>query len=306
MHVYLTGATGFVGSYILRDLLAQGHTVRCLLRDKEAALAVDDASDVERVKGDVTEPKSLVGTMQGCDAVIHLVGIIEEKPSAGVTFERIHVEGTQHIVDEAREAGITRFVHMSANGAREEGVSAYQTTKWQAARYVRNAGFTHWTVFRPAIIFGDPGPDNPEFASQLVRDLIRPFPILPVFGDGSYRMQPVSVQEVASAFVQALTQTRSHGKTYCAAGPDVLPFVDVLDVLTRARGQKPKPKIYQPIWLVRPVVQTLGQFEFFPISPAQFEMLIEGNTCDNEAFYRDFQLTPVKFVPENLAYLQEA
>lgn len=303
MHVYLTGATGFVGSYILQELVAQGHTARCLLRDKSAALAVDDAA-VERVKGDVTDAKSLTGTMRGCDAVIHLVGIIEEQPSKGITFDAVHYQGTTHVVAEAQDSEIDRFIQMSANGARANGVSAYQTSKWKAEKYVRAAGFAHWTIFRPAIIFGDPGPDHPEFCTQLATDLIKPFPILPVFGDGTYRLQPIAIEEVAAAFVQALTNEQASGQAYCVAGPDAFPYTEVLDIITRGLGLEPKPKLPQPIWLVRPVVHTVGKLGLLPISPDQFEMLIEGNVCDSAAFYRDFDVTPKPFTPENLAYLK--
>ncbi|MEX0748228.1 MAG: NAD-dependent epimerase/dehydratase family protein, partial [Rhodothermales bacterium] len=103
MTVYLTGSTGFVGSYVLRELMARGIPVRCLVRDAGQKLVVESA-DVEKVVGDVLDPLSLKGTMAGCDAVIHLVGIIDEKPSKGVTFESVHFEGTRAVVDEARRA----------------------------------------------------------------------------------------------------------------------------------------------------------------------------------------------------------
>ncbi len=303
MHVFLTGATGFVGSYVLRDLIGQGHTVRCLLRDPDAPLAAGHAA-VERVKGDVTNPRSLAGTLRGCDAAIHLVGIIDEKPSKGVTFESVHYEGTKHIVDEARDAGVARFVQMSANGARPDGVSAYQTSKWKAEEYVRSAGFDHWSILRPSVVFGDPGPDVEEFCTRLARQLIKPFPILPVFGDGQYRLQPISVDEVAAAFVQALTLDAAHGQTYCVAGREAYPYTEVLERITRGLGLAPKPTLKNPVWLVRPAVHTLGAWGLLPISPDQFEMLLEGNTCDSTAFYADFDVTYRPFTPENLAYLQ--
>lgn len=305
MHVFLTGATGFVGSYILDELLAQGHTVRCLMRDPAARLVVDDER-VERVKGDVTQPKSFAGTLRGCDAVIHLVGIIEENASRGVTYEVVHTEGTRHVVAEARDAGVARYVQMSANGARADGVSAYQTSKWEAEAIVRDAGFAHWVILRPSLVFGDPRAADDEFCTRLTRQLIKPFPILPVFGDGQYRLQPVSVQEVAAAFVQALTNEAANGRTYCVAGPEALPYTEILDRITRGLGREPKPKLPNPIWLVRPAVHTLGAWGLLPISPDQFEMLIEGNTCDAAAFYRDFDVTPHPFTPENLSYVQRA
>ncbi len=304
MHIFLTGATGFVGSYVLKSLIEAGHSARCLMRDAGDALSVEDES-IEKVKGDVTNPKSLRGLMRGCDAVIHLVGIIEEKPSAGVTFKRLHEDATKHVVDEAMDSEVGCFILMSANGARAEGVSEYQTTKWKAEQYVQKAGFDHWTIFRPSVVFGAPGPDQPEFTSQLTRTLIIPFPILPVFGDGSYRMQPVAVEDVADAFVQALTQPTSNGQVYAVAGPTSYAYTEILDILAEAISISPKPQIKQPVWLVRPVIHTVGKLGILPISPDQFEMLIEGNTCDPTAFFRDFKLQRIPFTAENLSYLQK-
>lgn len=301
MHVYLTGATGYVGSYLLPALLAAGHTARCLVRDPGASLP----GGVEKVKGDVAAPKTLAGTVRGCDAVIHLVGIIDEAPSKGVTFERLHVAATRHVVAAAQDAGVGTFLHMSANGARADAPTAYQRTKAQAEAVVQEAGFAHTTVFRPSLLFGDPGPDHPEFATRLARQLVAPFPILPVFGDGTYRLQPVAAQEVAAAFVQALTTPAAAGQTYVAAGPDTLSFNEVLDVIARALGGSPKPKLHQPLWLARPLVHTAGKLGLLPISPDQFEMLVAGNTGDNTAFYRDFRLSRTPFTPETLAYLKQ-
>lgn len=303
MKVFLTGGTGFVGGYVLRELLRQGHGVQRLVRvsDRDGSAEIEG---VEDVVGDVTQPSTLSGTMEGCDAIIHLVGIVEEKPSKGVTFEAVHFEGTRAVVDEAVGAGIARFIHMSANGARPNGTSRYQTTKWKAEEYVRDASFDHWTIFRPSTIFGDPGTDHPEFAVRLARQLIKPFPVLPVFGDGTYEMQLVSVEEVASAFVQALTLEAAGGTSYCVAGKERISFLDVLDRITSAVGHAPKRKIPQPIWLARPIVHTAGKAGLLPITPDQFEMLIEGNTCDSAAFYRDFDVTYKPFTPGNLQYVQ--
>ena len=303
MRVFLTGATGYVGSYVLRALLRHDHTPRCLVRGSADALAVQDDA-IEPVRGDVTDPASLDGCLEGCDAVIHLVGILEERPSQGVTYERIHIEGTHHVVSAARAAGIDRFVHMSANGARPEGGTAYQRTKWRAEQAVTDAGFDHWTIVRPSLLFGEPDPGRPEFASQVFRDLVRPFPILPVFGDGTYELQPIHVTTVAAAFVQALGVDAAHGRTYVAAGPNRLPYVEVLDRLARGGGLAPKPKVYVPMPLARLGVYTAGRVGLLPISPAQFEMLVEGNTGDETPFFTDFDLSSRPFIPDNLTYLQ--
>ena len=303
MRVLLTGASGYVGSYVLRELLRQNHTPRCLVRGSAADLAVQDDA-IEIASGDVTEPDSLRDAVAGCDAIIHLVGIIEEKRANGVTFERIHVEGTRHVVEAARNAGIDRFIHMSANGARREDATDYQRTKWDAEQIVKDAGFDHWTIFRPALLFGEPDPDRPEFSSRLLKDLVRPFPVLPVFGNGQYELQPVHATEVATAFVQALTTEAAHGQAYVAAGPDRFSYVEVLDRIARGAGLAPKPKVHVPLSIARLGVYTVGRVGLLPISPAQFEMLVEGNTGDETAFYRDFDLSPIPYTVENLAYLE--
>jgi NADH dehydrogenase len=309
MRVLLTGATGYVGSYVLRELLRQGHTPRCLVRGpgpdpavQDTGLAVQDNA-IEIASGDVTDPASLDGAFADCDAVIHLVGIIEEKRTKGVTFERLHVGGTRHVVEAAHAAGVNRFLHMSANGARAENATGYQRTKWESEQIVKNAGFAHWSIFRPALLFGRPDPGRPEFSSRLLADLVRPFPVLPVFGDGQYELQPVHATEVATAFVQALTTDAAHGQTYVVAGPDRFPYVEVLDRIAQGAGLAPKPKVHVPLSVARLGVYTAGRVGLLPISPAQFEMLVEGNTGDETAFYRDFDLSPTPYTVENLQYL---
>ena len=302
MRVFLTGGTGFVGSYVLRALVAEGHQVRSLARLREPQ-AEDDA--VEWIRGDVRDPAPLRGQFDGIDAVIHLVGILEEKRSKGLTFEAIHFEGTRNVVDAAREAGVTRFVFMSANGVRRDGVSAYQTTKWRAEEYVRAAGFDHWVIFRPTIIFGDPGEENPEFSKLLAQTLVKPFPILPVPGNGKYELQPISVEAVASAFVQALELPTAHRQSYCVAGKERLTFNEILDRIGMAIGQGSKGKIHHPLWMVRPAVKAGSLTGKLPITIDQLEMLVEGNTCDPTRFLQDFNVTPRPYTPENLAYLKQ-
>jgi nucleoside-diphosphate-sugar epimerase len=324
MHVFITGATGFIGHHLLQELVRRGHTARCLVRQgSERKLPVERSetaivspetqteregplAQVEICFGDVHESDTI--HLQGCDAVIHLVGIIEEKRRKGITFEKVHVEGTRHVVDRAKAAGIGRFVHMSANGARaDRNASAYHTTKWQAEEIVRGAGFEHAVIFRPTIIFGDPGRGRPEFADRLATTLIRPFPILPVFGDGRYALQPVHITDVTAAFIDALQLEPKPGgvSVYCVGGPEKLTYVEILDRIARGMGRSPKPKLHLPLWFSKLLVRTFGSIGLLPISPAQFDMLIEGNTCPDESFAQDFSPTLRPFVPENLTHLRE-
>ncbi len=302
MEVLITGGSGFIGSYVLRKLASSDHAVRVLSRDTSSDRLAVSADNLSLTQGDVLDASSLDSAMDGVDAVIHLVGIIDEIPSRGITFENVHVEGTRNIVNAAMRARVRTFVHMSANGARKDGVSRYQTTKWEAEKIVESAGFARWTIFRPSIVFGKPDPDRPEFASKLVRQLIKPFPILPVFGDGKYRLQPVAVESLADAMTLALDRSFQH-PIFVPAGPEALTYIEILDRLTAAIGSKPKPKIHVPVSLVSAGIAALGWTGLLPISSDQLSMLLEDNTGDFERFHDVFGLEPIAFSVENLSYL---
>lgn len=303
MKILLTGATGFIGSYILKELVRKGHEVKCLMRDISRNLAIDSVQ-ISKVAGDVLDPTSLKEAVGDCQGVIHLVGIIDEFPKKGITFDSIHRGGTANIVEASISAGVSRFVQMSANGADPNGVSNYLTSKWDAEQVVQKSGFRHFVIIRPSLVFGNPEPGQPEFCSRLASTLISKFPILPVFGDGKYRMQPIHVHEVAAAFVQALEDDKHNGLTYVAVGKKSYSYLEILDIIAAGMGLSPKKKVHQPIWLVRPMIKRLSGTGALPISIDQFEMLLEGNTGSADEFYSSFDVEAIPFDSDSLSYLQ--
>ncbi len=286
--VFVTGGTGFVGKAVIHALQAHGILVRCLVRPgSEADLKGFEA--IDRVPGDVLSPKGIAESMQGCRAVIHLVGIIREHPASGVVFERLHSQATANIVAAAQEAGVHRYLQMSALGVRPEARSRYHRTKWEAEESVRRSGLD-WTIFRPSVIYG-----RGDGSVSMLAAMIRRLPVVPVLGDGRYRLQPVAVEQVAEGFARALDQPATIGNTYEVGGPQSYAFTEILDQIGMALGKPRVRKLHQPLALMRPLVRLLEPFPFFPITSDQLTMLEENNVCDPSPFYRDFGLPPIAF-----------
>lgn len=281
--IFVTGATGFVGHAVVRALLTQGFLVRCLVRPGSET-ALKGFESIDRVPGDVLEPDGLAPSVEGCSAMIHLVGIIREQRAAGVTFDRLHTQATANMLGVAREAGVKRYIQMSAAGTRAGAVSRYHRTKWQAEEVVR-ASSLDWTIIRPSLIFG-PGD---EFVSVLAR-MIRRLPAVPVLGDGQYQIQPIAVEHVAEAFARALRLPGTRGQTYEAGGPEPYRFVDLLDRIGHALGVRRVRKIHVPLGMVKAGTRAFGWLPFSPVTTDQIIMLEEGNVTDAAGFYEDFRL----------------
>lgn len=301
MKVFVTGGTGFAGSYVLHSLRDAGHDLRVLVRKgSERKLPFTDGLSI--VHGDLGEPGGWENALVGVDAIIHLVGIIREFPSRGVTFHKLHTEATRRIVEAAVRAGVKKIIHMSANGASESGASAYQRTKWEGERAVIASGL-EWTIFRPSVIFGDPA-GRMEFASELAK-VARLAPVFPVFGDGTYKLAPVAVENVADCFVKALTEPSAKNRVFHLGGVDNFTFRDIVKIVGQAVGRQNMPTVRVPFALIRPVAGLLGGFQFFPVTVDQLDMLRQGNVCPESEWMKTFSITPKRFEVEGLKYLSK-
>ncbi len=305
MKVAVIGATGFVGYHITQQLVTAGHVPRLLVRPgSEDKVARADICEI--VHGEVDDQKALETCLTGAEAVIYLIGILREEPSKGVTFEALQHQGVLATIAAAKTTGVERFLLMSANGVHADG-TAYQRTKY-AAEMALKASALRWSIFRPSVIFGDPH-GRMEFCSQLKRDIIdSPMPA-PLFYDGvlphnagSFELAPVSVSDVANAFVLALSEPRTESQTYSLCGPQRLSWKDILRTIAAASGKK-KLMVPAPAMAIKATAALFDRFAWFPISRDQIKMLMEGNVCsENDSFAR-LGLTPTSFGIDQLDYL---
>ena len=291
MKVFLTGATGFVGQEVLKQTLSREHSVKLLVRSPGK---ITPQPDIEEHIGDTTDPQSLQNGLTGCDAVINLVGIIREHPKRGITFAKLHTASTRNMLQAAKEQGVSRFLQMSANGTRADAVTTYHKTKWAAEQLVRDSDLD-WTIFRPSLIFGP----KDQFINMLA-GLIRKLPVVPVMGNGNYRLQPVSVKNIAEGFVNALETPESIGQIYHCGGPDIYSYNQLLDLIGAAMGKKSVCKLHHPLALMKPVVKVMQSIPQFPITRDQLEMLLEENICDQSDWQNTFKLE-LQTLPKGIA-----
>ena len=270
--VVLTGSRGFVGTEVLRQLLAGGNQVVAVSRHLRGGKV---PPGVIQVAADITG-EGWQRWCEGCEAAIHLVGIIREAPRAGVTFESAHAIATERVIAACRSLGIRRLVHMSALGARADAATPYHRTKWRAEEAVRASGLD-WTIFRPSLIFG-PG----DGASTTLVPALRRLPVFPVFGDGTYRVQPVAVEEVALCLTKALGRPETIGETYELGGPEALTYDELLRRISAALGLR-RAFMHVPLGLAKLAVSILQHLPGAPITRDQLTMLLEGSTCDSTA-----------------------
>jgi uncharacterized protein YbjT (DUF2867 family) len=216
-----------------------------------------------------SQGEGLDAFVEGVDAVVHLVGIIRE---VGVnTFTAVHHVGTVNIIAAASRADLRRYVHMSAMGARIDASSRYHKTKWAGEEAVRASGLD-WTIFRPSTIFG-PG----DSFINMLADIMRKTPIMPVISGGWSLMQPVFVNDVAASFRVALESDLHVGRTYELGGPDMFTLNQILKIVSQHIESK-TIFLNAPTPFVFPVVKLAQLFKItLPVTSDQLIMLGEDN-----------------------------
>jgi uncharacterized protein YbjT (DUF2867 family) len=240
MTVLVTGGTGFVGPKIVHALRAEDRLVRVLARKPERHEQMR-AWGCEVVQGDMTDASSLRRAAEGCDAVVHLVAILLGKPEA---FERVMVQGTRDLVAAAEDAGVKRFVLMSALGTNErtKDLTPYFHAKWEEEQALQRSGLDH-TIFRPSFVFGRDG----GVLGGLIR-LVRWSPVTPVVG--TRQLQPIWIEDVAAFFARSLQVGKKGNGTWELGGPDRVTWEELNERLRRRMGKR-RLAFRMPIGLVR-------------------------------------------------------
>jgi NADH dehydrogenase len=231
--VTVFGGSGFVGRQIVKYLVADGWKVRVAVRHPERATFLKDYAESGQVKvlsADVWEEESVIPAVKGAKAVINTVGHYVSKGNA--TFEAIHGQGALHVARQAKQAGVERLVHISGLGADTGSPSPYIRARGRGEILVRET-FGEVTILRPSVIFG---PED-AFLNKLAA-MARQAPILPLFGTGATRLQPVFVGDVAEACVRAVDDQTTAGQVFELGGPRIYNYKALLQLVLNRIGRK--------------------------------------------------------------------
>ncbi|MEQ9010755.1 complex I NDUFA9 subunit family protein [Algiphilus sp.] len=224
--VTVFGGTGFLGRRIVATLLEAGREVRVATRNPETVDAAAWASRVKSIAADVRDPEAVARAVQSADAIVNAVSLYVE--GQGLDFESVHVDGARNI---AQAAEGRPLVHVSGIGAHESSPSAYVRARARGERAVRDA-CSNAIILRPSVLFGP----NDAFLRTL--DAITRLPLIPLFGRGDTKLQPVHVDDLAMAVLHAMDNPTAAGRILELGGAGTYRYREILALVLAARGRK--------------------------------------------------------------------
>src|SRR5229473_4961351 len=286
------GGTGFVGRRVVRHLRESGTRVRVVSRHR--GRTEDDG--IEQIAADAHDERFVAAAVAGADGVVNAISLYVQHGSD--TFHSVHVEAAGKIARAARQAGISRFVHISGIGANTASPSTYIRSRGEGEAAVQTA-FPGAVIVRPAVMFAA----DDAFLTTILR-LLRSLPAYPIFGDGRTRLQPVHADNVAAAIAQILRQSQKPYPVYELAGPRVYSYEELLRTIARIAGLRPVlMRIPFALWdALAGLAERLPQP---PLTRNQVELMqIDTTASENRPGFRTLGISPRSLEEELEAMLK--
>lgn len=270
------GGTGFLGRRVVRQLREYGFTVRVASRHPTRSRDAFGAGDPDllAVPADIHDERSIIDAIHGAHGVVNAVSLYVEHGSE--TFQSVHVTAAARLARLSRDNGVQQLIHLSGIGSDATSPSPYIRSRGEGERAVREA-FPDATLIRPAIMFG---PDD-AFLNTILKLLLR-LPAYPMFGSGATRLQPVHVEDVATAIARALSR-EVRGATVECGGPRVYTYRELLATIARAAGLRPRlvPVAFAAWHLLARVAEALPSP---PLTRNQVELMEIDSVVSDGAF----------------------
>ena len=286
--VTVFGGSGFLGSAIVETLAASGYAVRVACRNSNnptTHLQVEQYAEILPVDADVSDKASISAALKDCDAVINAVGLYVESETE--TFEAVHEIGAANIAHQASTLGVRHLIHISGIGVNLSSKSHYVRARAKGELLVQGS-FSKATILRPSAIFGT----QDAFLNTLA-SIARRTPILPLFGRGSTRLQPVYVGDVADAVISVLGDINASGQIFELGGPQIYSYRDLINlVLTHTERRCLLLPVPFAIWELLAIASSVLQRP--PLTMAQVTLMRQDNVVAEGALtFEDLGIEPM-------------
>ncbi|MBN1866519.1 NAD-dependent epimerase/dehydratase family protein [Candidatus Sumerlaeota bacterium] len=287
----VTGASGFVGSAVVRLARSRGLAVRAMVQPQSRLDLLEGVPADSIVRADMTEIDSLRRAVEGVRAVVHCAATTSVSAPDLELSRRVNVEGTDALLRACREAGARRFVNIGSQSAHKGNPSVYGRTKLEQDERVMGAEGIEWTILRPSIVYGA----QAKGVFSKMADYCRKLPVIPVIGPGREEMRPIHVDDVAWAALACIEESRTVGRIYDLGGADVLEFNEFISEILAAIGKR-KPCFHLPIPIALAIARTLSAvMKNPPLTPDNVTGIQTARHVSNRAAREDFGFAPRGF-----------
>ena len=287
--IVVAGGTGFIGRHVARALLDGGHHVVVLGRDPSKISTIPELDGAEGRRGDVTDPSSLAGVLDGADAVVGAVQFPNhpvEVPRRGLTYDRYDRRGTENLLEEAKRAGVKRYVYLSGAGAKVTSDKSWYRAKGLAESAVRDSGM-EFAIVRPSWAYG---PED-RALNRLAR-IASMSPVVPQLGVRAQLVQPVYVEDIALAFRRIFEVEDAWGRTFEIGGPRIMTMNEIIHTLLEVLGKK-RVVLPIPLALAKLGTAPLIVLPNPPMTPQGVDFAVQDGLVDIAELEKVLDVHPV-------------
>ena len=285
----MAGGTGFLGRHISKALLDAGHEVRVLGRNPGKVPSIPELAGATAARGDVTEPETLAGTLDGVEAVVGAVQFPNhpvEVPRKGLTYDNYDHRGTVNLLAEAKRASVERYAYLSGAGANTASDKTWYRAKGFAERAVRRSGL-QFAIVRPSWAYG---PE--DRALNRLAQIARYSPVVPRLGLGPQKIQPVSVNDIALTFRRIFERDAAWGETFEIGGPEIMTMQEVLETMLRVLGKR-RLIVPVPGSVAKLGTAPLKLLPNPPMTPQGIEFAVQEGVVDTTLLEKVLDVHPV-------------
>jgi NADH dehydrogenase len=298
--IFITGFSGFIGRHILRklDFDAYDH-IFCLSRNQGTSLFLPVCNNLTFILGDVSNPTAYKSYLSSTTTVLHLAALTGKAPPD--QYMDVNVRGTQILVDACRRANIQHFIYISSIAVKYPDLSRYPyaQSKQHAEDIVRDSGL-NYTIIRPTIVLGKEAPIWKRLL-QLAR-----LPVMPLFGDGQNKLQPIYVEDLALCVLALIEKQALYGQTLDLGGPDVLSMEELLCRIRQHVSAKAPRRMHLPPKYLLPILVLIERVlpSLLPFHVGQLSAFLYDSTIDPNCFFYQFspQMKNINTMLRHLIY----